>query len=76
MTAIDLTEPAAGAGQIELGAIRCATQLIDQRCTCSWVVIHRGPGLACVSAVKYLSLLCPVSHRETGHTRPAAWRGG
>lgn len=36
-------------------------------CTCTWVVIQPGPGLACVSRLKYRHAACPVRHETVRH---------
>jgi hypothetical protein len=38
----------------------------DGDCTCTWVVISCGPGLAAVSRLKYRHAACRVWH-ETAH---------
>ena len=47
-----------GAGFMLAGAVRKPTVTIECDCMCTWSVIHPGPGLACISELKYANSLC------------------
>ena len=51
-----------GRGQVMATGIRQPTITIDTSCACSWVVVKAGPGLECISEMKYRNNLCLVRH--------------
>jgi len=43
------------------------TLAIPGDCVCTWSVIRPGPGLLCLSQLRYVNALCPVRHQAARH---------
>ena len=62
-----------GQGYVTAGSIREPTLARDPRCQCTWIVVRAGPGMECISEMKYASGLCPVRHQRA-EVLPAVFR--
>jgi hypothetical protein len=63
-----------GAGAIPAGSIRQPTHSIPPNCTCSWVVVRPGPGMECLSDLRYRNSLCLVRHTPSPATTGTLFR--
>ena len=59
-----------GCGQMIYGSVRMPTIRIPADCMCTWVVVRPGPGIGCLSDLRYANALCP--HRRQHETDAAA----
>ena len=57
------------------GDIEMPTLLIENDCICAWMVVRPGPGLQCISRLKYKNNACPHRHRPLAAV-PATFSGG
>ncbi len=64
----------AGAGRVAPGSVRQATLSIPAGCLCTWIVVKAGPGMECVSELRYRHLACSVRHVPSLTVVP--WAGG
>jgi hypothetical protein len=62
-----------GSGQRLAGQIRTQTNKIPSDCKCEWTVETPGPGLACISVIRYLNNLCGLMRQ---HEEDAAAQTG
>jgi hypothetical protein len=51
-----------GSGQVVAGSIRMPTNQIPCNCTCTWVVVKPGPGMECLSDLRYRNSICVARH--------------
>jgi hypothetical protein len=58
-----------GSGHVIYGSVRRPTNAIWCDCMCFWSVIRPGPGMECVSELRYRNSLCP---RARQHDEDAA----
>lgn len=72
-----------GSGYVRAGAIRMPTITIPCDCSCTWVVIRPGPGIAAISEAKYVNALCPHARQHHAAAMPVpptpllrAWAAG
>jgi hypothetical protein len=63
-----------GSGQMLAGSVRQSTLSIPCDCACTWSVVRPGPGMECVSELKYTSSLCRHlrKHQAAAAQPPAA----
>jgi hypothetical protein len=54
-----------GAGQVVGGTVRQPTHTIPADCMCSWSVVRPGPGMECLSDLRYRNTLCRHPHKPT-----------
>jgi hypothetical protein len=57
------TDARTGSGAVPAGSIRQPTHTIPAHCMCTWAVVRPGPGMECLSDLRYANSLCPVRHR-------------
>jgi len=61
------TSTAASPSPVMAPDIIVPTLAIPGDCVCTWSVIRPGPGLLCLSQLRYVNALCPVRHQAARH---------
>jgi hypothetical protein len=55
--------------------VEMPTLTIPCACTCNWVVVQPGPGMACISKLKQANNGCPCRHKAAAPAIEVSVRG-